>query len=77
MATKKIKVALKVITFVHKDTGATESFAFDDNHDTADSFEGTVFGERYNCTGFWKVSSAIVRAGHREVITETFVEVEI
>lgn len=72
-----IKVPVKVITFVHKDTGKTESFIFDDSRDTSDSFEGTVFGERYNCTGFYKVSSAIIRAGHREVITETTVEVEI
>jgi len=73
----KIKVPIKVITFVHKDTGATESFAFDDNHDTSDSFEGTIFGERYNCTGFYKAANAVTRAGHREVVTETFIEVEI
>lgn len=74
---KKIKVQIKVITFVHKDTGETASFVFDDNHDTADSFEGTIFGERFNCTGFYKAQSAITRAGHKEIITEKEIEIEI
>ena len=74
---KKIKVPVKVITFIHKDTGKTESFVFDDNRDTADSFEGKIFEEYYNCTGFYKAESAVVRAGHKELVTDTFIEIEI
>ena len=74
---KKIKVPIKIVTFVHKDTGETASLTFDGNHDTSDSFEGTIFGESYNCSGFYKASNAIVRAGHKEIVTETEVEIEI
>jgi hypothetical protein len=74
---KKIKVPVKVITFVHKDTGETASFVFDENRDTSDSFEGKIFGEFYNCSGFYKASNAVVRAGHKEIVTETTIEIEI
>lgn len=74
---KTIKVKIKVITFVHKDTGKTESFVFANNHDESDSFEGEIFGETFNVTGFWKVSSHMKREGHREVATEKEVEIPI
>ncbi len=61
-----IKVPVKVITFIHKDTGETASFVFDDNRDTSDSFEGVIFGESYNCTGFYKAANDVTRNGHTE-----------
>jgi len=73
----KIKVPVKVVTFIHKDTGETVSFVFDEHRDSSDSFEGKIFGEFYNCTGFYKAQGAVIKDGHREVITETVIEVEI
>ena len=74
---KKVKVKVTVITFIHKETKATKSFVFDENRDTSDSFEGSIFGEHYNCSGFWKAEGAVTKLGHLSVTTETEIEVEI
>lgn len=73
----KIKIPIKIISFVHKDTGAIESFCFDKSRDTVDNFEGYIFGEYYNCSRFTKASSCVVNLGHKEIETETVIEIEI
>lgn len=77
MLTKVIKVPVKIYTFIHKDTAKTISFVFDDNRNESDSFEEDIFGEHYNISGFWKVSASVKEKGHKEVITNTEIEVEI
>lgn len=73
---KTIKVPVKITTFVHKDTTETFSVVRDDNSDS-DGFEGDIFGIHFNVTGLWKVSGEMGRLGHKEIVTETTVDVKI
>jgi hypothetical protein len=72
----KIKVPVRVITFVHKDTGKTQSFVGDSSM-TSNSFEDTIFGVSCNCTGMWKAISHMQGLGHKVVDTNTEVEIDI
>lgn len=72
----KIKVPVKIVTFIHKDTGEIHSVVGDEFLES-NSFEDSIFGEGYNVTGLYKAIGAIERAGHKTVITNTTVEVEI
>ena len=73
---KKILVPVTVVTFIHKDTKETFFVVGDDNI-TSNSFEDTIFGEYYNCTGLWKAMSHAEKLGHTVLTEKTSAEVMI
>ncbi len=72
----KIKVPVKVVTIVNKDTGKTKSIIGNDDI-TVDGFEGRIFGQYFNVSGLWKAIKILEEKGHKVIETSTKVEIEI
>ena len=72
---KNVKV--KVVTFVNKDDANDTYSVVGDEDVSAQSFEDTIFGERFNATGLWKVMYSLSKKGHRVLITDSSVWIKI